>query len=161
MKDEFLISDTIVFDAKPIAVPYNYRISYKISQLVLILSICSPRGGCSLIKLHMISTAFASEIAMKKLYSFADDELCEIPVIRFDPAVNRALLFAISECIIIQQKDGKLKLSQKGKQFAETIMESPDLMVRERAYLSQISKKITEKKIQTVIANWRYQDATN
>ena len=55
MKDEFLISDTIVFDAKPIAVPYNYRISYKISQLVLILSICSPRGGCSLIKLHMIS----------------------------------------------------------------------------------------------------------
>ena len=33
MKDEFLLSDTIVFDAKPIAVPYNYRTKNVIEKL--------------------------------------------------------------------------------------------------------------------------------
>ena len=30
----------IIFDAKPDAVPYNYRISYKVTQLCLIMRIC-------------------------------------------------------------------------------------------------------------------------
>lgn len=50
----------IVFDAKPDAVPYNYRISYKVSQLCLIMRICGWGGTCSLIKLHMISFALIS-----------------------------------------------------------------------------------------------------
>ena len=37
----------IIFDAKPDAVPYNYRISYKVTQLCLIMRICG-RGGCLL-----------------------------------------------------------------------------------------------------------------
>lgn len=44
----------IVFDAKPDAVPYNYRISYKVAQICLVLFICSRGAVCSLIKLHMI-----------------------------------------------------------------------------------------------------------
>ena len=92
-KKDYLLSNTIIFDSKPIAVPYNYRVSYKISQLALILSLCCSRGGCSLVKLHMISVALNSEVSMLQMERIADGILSELPVIRFDPAVNRALLF--------------------------------------------------------------------
>lgn len=58
---------SIVFDAKPDAVPYNYRISYKVAQLCLIMRICGWGDVCSLVKLHMISFALISHDNMKKL----------------------------------------------------------------------------------------------
>ena len=50
MVDDSLIKGDIVFNAKPDAVPYNYRISYKVSQLCLIMRICGWGDSCSLIK---------------------------------------------------------------------------------------------------------------
>ena len=52
MEDISLQYDNIVFDAKPDAVPFNYRISYKVTQLCLIMRICGRGNVCSLIKLH-------------------------------------------------------------------------------------------------------------
>lgn len=63
---------SVVFDAKPDAVPYNYRISYKVTQLCLIMRICGRGDTCSLIKLHMISFALISHENMRKLIEFAD-----------------------------------------------------------------------------------------
>lgn len=39
MEDSPLQYDDIVFNAKPDAVPYNYRISYKVTQLCLIMAL--------------------------------------------------------------------------------------------------------------------------
>ncbi|MBQ3178657.1 MAG: hypothetical protein IJB52_12630 [Clostridia bacterium] len=157
----YILSDEIVFNSKPIAVPYNYRISYKISQLMLILSICCSKGGCSLIKLHMISMAFNSNEVMEQLRNLSNGQLTEVPVIRFDPAVTRAALFAKSENLIVQQKDGKLRLSSIGKNYVTSIMQEEDLMIREKRFLSEISTKITEGTIKEIMSNWRYQNVTN
>lgn len=54
-----LTKDGIVFDAKPDAIPFNYRISYKVSLLCLIIKMCCGRRGCSLIKMHIVATAIA------------------------------------------------------------------------------------------------------
>jgi hypothetical protein len=40
MRETPLEYTDIVFNAKPDAVPYNYRISYKVTQLCLIMRIC-------------------------------------------------------------------------------------------------------------------------
>ncbi len=159
--DSFLLSDTIVFDSKPIAVPYNYRVSYKIAQLLLIISLCCSRGGCSLIKLHMISMSFNSDASMEQMERFSNGLLSEIPLVRFDPAVNRALLIAINEGLITQQQDGKVKLSPKGRLYVSKIMDEDDLMVREKKHLNAISSKITEKRIGEIMVNWRYQGAAD
>jgi hypothetical protein len=42
--DNYLLTDEIVFQSKPDAVPYNYRISYKIAQICII--ICKSSKGC-------------------------------------------------------------------------------------------------------------------
>ena len=67
MANQFPLQGDIIFDAKPDAVPYNYRISYKVSQLCLIMYICGWGTSCSLIKLHMISFALLSRKNMDNL----------------------------------------------------------------------------------------------
>lgn len=94
MRETPLEYTDIVFNAKPDAVPYNYRISYKVTQLCLIMRICGRGDVCSLIKLHMISFALISQENMRKLVDFADG-IGSAPIVRFDPSVNRALTYAI------------------------------------------------------------------
>ena len=72
MVNQFPLQGDIIFDAKPDAVPYNYRISYKVSQLCLIMYICGWGTSCSLIKLHMISFALLSRKNMDNLLEFSD-----------------------------------------------------------------------------------------
>lgn len=155
MSESLFLQGDIVFDAKPDAVPYNYRVSYKVSQLCLIMRICGWQGSCSLIKLHMISFALCTRDSMDKLLKFADDELSSPPVVRFDPAVNRALTFAVAYGFVTQQKSGTYKLTDRGKNFSDQIKFVGDLMTSEITYLSELSKKLTESKIKEMTEIWR------
>ena len=150
----------IVFSAKPDAVPYNYRISYKVTQLCLIMRICGRGDVCSLIKLQMISFALLSPENMRKLVAFADGA-DSIPIVRFDPSINRALTYAIGYGLIEQQQNAKYKLTKRGKQLAEQIKTVGDLMVIEINDLNMLAKKLTENKIEKIVDRWRLRDAEN
>lgn len=156
MRQSFLIADEIIFENKAIAVPYNYRISYKVSQLCLILHLCSHRSGCSLIKLHMISIALTTEEDGKLLMDFIQEKLANYTLVRFDPAVNRALMYALAEGIVFQQQNGLFRLTSKGKSFVESIIKDNTLMAKEKNYLTSISSKLSEQKIKWLMTSWRY-----
>ncbi len=144
----------IVFEAKPDAVPYNYRISYKVSQLCLIMLICGRGDMCSLIKLHMISFALFSRGSLKRLIEFAEGTGI-MPIVRYDPAVNRALTYAIAYGFIEQQKTGNFKLTAQGRNLADKIKAAGDLMVTEISDLNTLSKKLTEAKVKELTDKWR------
>ena len=154
MEDNPFLHADIVFDAKPDAVPYSYRISYKVSQLCLIMHICGWGDTCSLIKLQMISFALFSRVNMNKLVAFAAGE-CSAPIVRFDPAVNRALTYAIAYGFIEQQRTGKYSLTDCGKQLADQIRIAGDLMVTEISDLNTLAKKLTESKVKELVDMWR------
>jgi hypothetical protein len=154
MADNPLLHSDIVFNAKPDAVPYNYRISYKVSQLCLIMRICGWGDVCSLIKLHMISFALISHGNMNKLIAFVDG-IDVTPIVRFDPAVNRALAFAIAYGFVEQQRSGKYKLTDSGRRLSEQIKLVGDLMVTEIIDLNTLAKKLTESKVNELVEMWR------
>lgn len=160
MVDDSLIKGDIVFNAKPDAVPYNYRISYKVSQLCLIMRLCGWGDSCSLIKLQMISYALFSEETMVRLVDFADG-VGPAPIVRFDPAVNKALTYAIAYGFVSQQKTGNYKLTAKGHNLAEQIKIAGDLMITELSRLKELSKKLTEVKIKELTELWRSNNASN
>lgn len=160
MKISHFRYNNIVFDAKPDAVPYNYRISYKVTQLCIIMRLCGRGDICSLIKLHMISYALISHDIMKKLVEFAEGT-GNPPLVRFDPAVNRALTYAIAYGLIEQQQTAKYKLTDRGRQLAEQIRISRDLMVTEINDLNILAKKLTENKVNAIVEMWRVKDAEN
>jgi len=156
MPDIPLLYGDIVFDAKPDAVPYNYRISYKVTQLCLTMRICGWGNvcSCSLIKLQMIAFALLSRSNMRQLIEFASNTGIA-PIVRFDPAVNRALSFSIAYKFIDQQKNGSYQLTERGKNLADQIIQINDLMVSEISDLNELSKKLTEKKINELVEMWR------
>lgn len=160
MRETSLKYTDIIFDAKPDAVPYNYRISYKVTQLCLIMRICGYGDACSLIKLHMISYALISQGNMKKLVEFVNGT-GSMPIVRFDPSVNRALTYAIGYGLIKHQQNAKYKLTNYGKQLAEQIKAVGDLMVIEISDLNLLAKKLTESKVEEIVNKWRIKDAEN
>lgn len=160
MKESPLEYTDIVFDAKPDAVPYNYRISYKVTQLCLIMRICGRGDVCSLIKLHMISFALISQENMRKLLEFTDGT-GTTPIVRFDPSVNRALTYAIAYGLVEQQQNAKYKLTERGHQLAEQIKIAGDLMVIEINNLNLLTKKLTEAKVNKIVDMWRMKNADN
>lgn len=122
----------IEFKKRSEPVPYNYRISYKVAQLCLILFMIK-KGGCSFLKLQMISVALSSEYDMIQMQSFINGELPDYSIISFDPSVNNALLYARAEgLIVVQSSNGKFKLSEKGKEFANNIYSDDEMMVNEK-----------------------------
>lgn len=148
----------IVFDAKPDAVPYNYRISYKVTQLCLIMRICGRGDVCSLIKLHMISFALISQVNMMRLVEFAEGT-GSAPIVRFDPSINRALTYAIAYGLIERQQNAKYKLTDRGQRLAEQIKVVGDLMAVEISNLNMLAKKLTETKVNEIVDRWRVKDA--
>ena len=115
--------------SRPMAVPYNYRTSYKICQLLMIISKNNSRATCSLEKIQIVSQVFSSETAFNDLVKFL--EVDEIFMVRFDPIINRAVTFAIAEQLITQQKNGKYKLTQIGKRFMQLIDNDTELLKNE------------------------------
>lgn len=160
MEDSSLIYNDIIFDAKPEAVPYNYRISYKVSLLCLIIYICGWGKVSSIIKLQMISSALISRRNLNLLIRFADGDPIT-PIVRFDPSVNRALAFAVAYGFIEQQMNGNYKLTGRGEQLASQIKYVGDLMVLEIESLTRIAKKLTETKVNYLITEWRNANAEN
>lgn len=154
MEETSLNYSNIIFEAKPDAVPYNYRISYKVTQLCLILRLCGRGNVCSLIKLHMISFALISHDNMKKLIDFAEGK-SNAPLVRFDPSVNRALTYAVAYGLIDSQQNAKYKLSTCGLKLVEQVQISGDLMAFEINELNTLSKKLTETKINEIVNTWR------
>lgn len=152
----------IVFDAKPDAVPYNYRISYKVSQICLILEkSCWGKSGCSPVKLHMISFALSSKEIMERLIDFTKSDYTSPPIVRFDPAVNRAVSFAIADGLIFQAANGKYVLTDKGKLLVSEIEKDPEVLAAEKQDLATLSKKLTDEKIKRLSEVWRTTYAEN
>lgn len=151
----YLLTDKIIFDSKPDAVPYNYRISYKLAQICLILAMsCRGRSGCSLVKLHIMSSALNTKDDMDTLKKYVDEKSSYI-LVRFDPAINRAVKYAIADNLIFQLGNGSLRLSEKGKLLVKAIKED-ELMIKEKEYLSKIGNRLTSQKIENLISAWRY-----
>lgn len=160
MLEELFNEETkIKFKNRPVAVPYNYRIIYKICQVVLILGTVCKRGGCSNIKLHIVSNALTSHSMLKELEKLLDDKIEMVPIVRFEPAVNRAVNFAIAEELVeIQSSNSKIKLTNRGKKLYDEIMKDNDMMILEKQELNVIKDKLKDSLIDRIVEKW---EATN
>ena len=108
----------------------------------------------------MISFALLSRKNMDNLIEFSD-KTRESVVVRFDPAVNRALTYAVAYGFVVQQPNGNYKLTDQGKNFAEQIKLAGDLMVTEIRELTDLSKRLTESRIKELTEIWRDRHAEN
>lgn len=108
----------VIFDNRPMPVPYSYRTHYRLAQLILILGLCVSRGSASLIKLQMISAAINYDKERDNLLEFLSGGYTRIiPYIKFDPALIRAIGLADAEKLVGINPTLKVSLIETGKGF--------------------------------------------
>lgn len=150
------IDNDVIFDAKIDAVPFNYRISYKISLICIIIGKCCGRKGCSAIKLQMISSSVTTSKKRKELLDSVQlSFFAESTLVRFDPAISRAINFALADKLIYRQGNGLFRLTDIGKKLVASVYKEPELMVKEKQFFSNLSNKLTEEMIENFSWNWR------
>lgn len=163
MLEELFDDNTkIKFFNRPVAVPYCYRILYKVSQIVLILGTVCKRGGCSSLKLHIISNALLSKNVLDELNKVLDNKTEMLPVVRFEPALNRAINYAVADGLVeIQKSNSKLRLTERGKNLYNEIIENNDIMILEKNELNIINNKINDDIINKILEKWGASNAKN
>lgn len=150
------INNDIIFDAKASAVPYNYRISYKIALICAIIGKCCGKKGCSALKLQMINAATTSKKARDELFNLIDNPfITETTIIRFDPAISRAINLAMADEVIFRQSNGLYRLKDKGKALLNVIFKDDETLAVEKQLLSELSNRLTEDIIDRIASHWR------
>lgn len=156
MDNTFIQNNDIIFDAKADAVPYHYRITYRVALVCMIIGKCCGKKGCSAIKLQIICASTESLTAQAELFELVDMKIVsETTLIRFDPAITRAINYALYDNLIFRQSNGLYRLCDKGKKLVEEIYRDGDLMQQEKALFSQLKGKLHEDIIEKISSNWR------
>lgn len=155
-----LYADKITFSKKPISIPPEYRPSYMIGLIVLILKICSQNSKSSLLKLHLINWALKSVENKNSLKKFVLSNYTESSKTwGIEPSLNRALNFSVHEGICSIQ-DGKYKLEIKGEDLYQKIIEDAEYLEEEIEFLNFLGKrKITDNRIESIYKKWQNQNA--
>ena len=136
----------------PDSIPADIRPLWRILLCLMILNF-SRAGTASLKKLQVLSwiltncenfdlvmEALENDLAKKKL------------VVRYDPALDRALDFAIGEGLVEHTSSAKYKLTDKGRKIFKDFKET-EIMAKEMRFVIENGSKFTEATV-TNLLNW-------
>ncbi|WP_341313771.1 hypothetical protein WN982_20810 [Paraburkholderia sp. IMGN_8] len=135
------------FTDRPAPLPADLRPVWRIATILLVLH--TSRGkSASLRKLHFATWALKDRDVSKQLIaSLNSDELSTAPLPRIDPALNRAVDFAVAEGLVEISGKKSVKLSEKGLRIAKELTESTECLVQEKELLSELVPHLTEPAI--------------
>jgi hypothetical protein len=145
----------IVFTERPIPLYPSYRPMYKVSLILLILSVNGYAGKATLLKLHLFSWALKSHHNLNALKDFVvSNYRRDLKFFGIELTLNRALNLAIAEKLI-SFHDDKYMLLDKGNEFAKYLIKSTELFVYEKQILKVIGKSITDEKMNELLKHWK------
>lgn len=140
-----------IFRRRPVALPGDLRPTWRIGLLVLLLSQCCRQQRSSLTRMHVLNWAARSEMNHADLIALIAGRLSpDQLIVRFDPACNRAIDFAIGEGLLKRVDGSRIELTQSGKALAEEISKDPKVYVTEKKLAGAIKQKASETLIDSI-----------
>ena len=140
------------FKDRPPPVPADIRADWRVPLLMLIVKSC--RGGrASLQQVQSIAWAAIFEESREEfLEAFSGNGGTDpaVLLIRYDPAVTRAVNLAVGLGLLLWATKGRLVLTDKGKCLLDEIQRHEGVLADERAFLSQLGG-VTMKRINAML----------
>ena len=151
------IRSDFVFRPRPTSLPPELRPDWRISVLLLILLKTGHANTASLKKLHVISWAIRNAGDRRVFLDILKgNATADALMVRFDPALNRALEFALGEKLVAFERlaSGGLNVSltEIGRRTALELEKYRDCLQHEKAFLYDVGK-VSEAKIENIL-NW-------
>jgi hypothetical protein len=162
-----ILDEPFTFRERPTPISPNLRPVRRIALLLLMLDKCQG-GKVSHEQLHVLNWALRDTESQRALLEFLKgDSHPDKPIIRFDPTLDRATLFAEAEGFVAMElvgiKNGdridgqwpgyRVKLLDSGKQIVKELSTMADCFKPERAFLSQLNGKFTQDKVKNLFNN--------
>jgi hypothetical protein len=158
MPESVLFDCPFLFSHRESALPADLRPGRRVCQIVLIINRC--RGTrATLEQLHVLDWACRSaESRQLFLRCLKRGRGPDLPCVRFDPSLNRALDWGVGYGVLCTTTSGRFEnegpsdrlaqyrvwLTERGNRAARTIESIPDCFTIERALLASVGGKITQ-----------------
>ena len=106
-----------------------------------------------MLKLQFFNWAMASARNMKLSLEYINEpRTIKSDIISYDPSLQRAIEFALGDEFIGFIKTGTFKLSAKGEQFLQYLINDETVLVPEKEYLKIVStKSISETQVESIV----------
>jgi len=146
----FQAIDTLTFSPRPQPLPASLRPLYRIALITLVLKTNCQSNTASMLKLQffnwLLKSSSLQEVIEERL---THQSVFTLEMIHLDPMVNLALKYAIADNLISVTNNSKYKLTGKGNEFADRILQDEQsVMAWERGLLVRIGQQITELKLE-------------
>ncbi|GMA60382.1 hypothetical protein NZD89_12315 [Alicyclobacillus fastidiosus] len=131
------------FVRRRIPLSVELRPMQKIAQILLVIHFSSYRNkSASILKLQIFNWAFKSPEFAASIHRLLQlSNKTDFPIIRFDPALNRAIGLALAEdYIVIQENTGKISIGSQGETFLASLLAEEELLQSEKQFLERIGK---------------------
>ncbi len=139
------------FHRRPSPLPADLRPDWRVSLLTLILNKCWGNRA-SLKQLHVLSWAMRSPVTRNTFLEFlTGSKEPDLPVVRFEPSLDRALNFAVGEKLMDTADGITFTLTAKGQSLANRILKGEDWFHPEKQFLAQVPGKFTQRQIENIL----------
>jgi hypothetical protein len=157
MADEKIPLRHFSFQRRPIPVPGDLRIAWRVALILLMLG-HSRSNRASLAKLHILNDAIRSS-QHQRLRTVVGGPASTLPWnLRVEPAFARAIDFVIGEKFAAWTKaSGRtaLQLTASGIEAFRSLLELDDTLTAERAIIAEYAKAISEGLIANLLGEGR------
>ena len=144
---------SFTFKTESMSIPAELRPLHKIGLILLFLKLNSTSSTSSILKIQFLNWVLKSKYLKARLINETDgkESTYELSVVHHDPAVNRAVQYAIAENLISLEKMGKIKLTDSGLKVADKMIADEDIFLEEKGYLKKLGKRVSEVKVKSVL----------
>jgi hypothetical protein len=143
------------FTSRPEPIAGDLRMSWGIGILLLSLSY-SHGKKCSFQKLQFLAHAVRIQEGRDDVRAMLRGDLRTSEVsVRVEPWLNRAVAFAHGLGLVDVNKGRSVALTDKGREVAGAIDAKKDIFPEERAFLAEVTRKLTEAQLTKI---WRMED---
>ena len=140
-----------LFRRRPVAVPGDLRPTWRIGLLVLLLKRCCRQSRSSLTRLHVLNWAVRTENNHQALIELvANARSPDSLIVRFDPAFNRAMDFALGEGLVRRVDGSRIELTSSGDAMADEIAKNEGLYSGEKTFVDEIRQRVTETVVDSI-----------
>mgnify|MGYP000060603048 CR=1 FL=1 len=139
------------FQRRPISLPGDLRPIWRIGLLTILMTQCCRQQRSSLTRLHVLSWTIRSKENYEDMLALIAGDLSpDSLIVRFDPAVNRAIDFAIGEGLMVRVDGSRIELTALGKEFAMEIFDDANLYAIEKSLAVSLKLRVSETLVDSI-----------
>lgn len=154
--DELIAALTtpISFQPRPSPLAPELRTTWRLVQLLYLLSACCRGGKSSLRRLHVLNWGARTErnrfALVRALQGRVQPHLL---LVRVEPSLNRALDFAAGEELVTVPAGARVEITDRGRAVVNDALALEDCLIAERAFVREVGHRVTEQWVKDALVS--------